>query len=159
MALVWSRVPRFWAFCGCKYLILHLCEANCKVLIFLNRWTCNSCSKFNYNRLFMAPHLISTQGAYKGYRCTYFITLICTRTRTHAHMHIHTLTLPHVHTHMESLCVLGQWCIQMFSLIPPACFLVSATVTMVVQKDLIANVNCWHFVLFLPDRTKKLLWK
>ena len=58
----------------------------------------------NNNRLFVAPHLVRAQSAYrdkriKGY--THFIT--CTHARTHVRTHIHTHVHTHRHTHTQTL--------------------------------------------------------
>ena len=54
---------------------------------------------YNNNRLFMAPHLIRAQSAYKDIRVHSFHH---THMHTHAHTctHMHTHTHAHTHTHM-----------------------------------------------------------
>ena len=78
-----------------------------------NWWVTLACCKYtfdnnNNNRLFMAPHLVRAQSAYKDIRiCSFHHTHI--HACMHIHKYTHTYTHTHTHTHTHHYKYMHYW--------------------------------------------------
>ena len=88
---------------------MSICLSACLSIPPYNLSACLSIPPYN-NRLFMAPHLIRAQSAYKeSPECLQRCNRILISSHTHAHTCTCVYTRVHTHTHTHALLVIGWW--------------------------------------------------